>query len=106
MSKEEFVDGIYEWIFINAEVLNIQKHHIIGREERAFLSYSKWAARECARYIESSNKCPDDAMDEFVKLMDNLACGKTKHKEMFSIAYDVCIDIYDYLMRKGENSNG
>ena len=105
MSKEEFINGIYEWIFINAEVLEIQKKHIIGREERSFLSYSKWAAIECANYIRCSDKAPIDAMDEFIKGMDKLACGTTKHREMFSIAYDVTIDIYDYLMRKGEQNH-
>lgn len=60
--------------------------------------YQRWAADEFVLYLEQSKS--DDiifAAEQFAKMMDDFACKPHENTEMFSIGYDVAVELVDYL---------
>lgn len=59
-----------------------------------------WAANEFLFFIAKSNKDLYSAADEFIKMMDDWSSQGDLEKErshMFSVAYDVAVDLADQL---------
>ena len=58
--------------------------------------YQHWAACEFIRAIKG---CSDlyFAAEKFAEMLDDFACKEHKDKQMFSIAYDVAMELTSYL---------
>lgn len=62
-------------------------------------SYSRWAVKEVLRYVqEHPDKSPVSVIEEFVNLMDRYACASRKNSYIFSVAYDIAVDILDVFL--------
>lgn len=62
-------------------------------------SYRKWAVNEILRSIRES-ECvlpPIMIVEDFIHKMDDFSCKNNKSSFIFSIAYDVAIDVFDIL---------
>lgn len=63
------------------------------------LSYTKWAAEEVLRTIRKRrDMSPTAAVEEFVNKMDQYALMHGNLSYIFSVAYDVGLDILDIFM--------
>ena len=73
--------------------LNWRTNEIFAQE-----SYRKWAAYEFLNYLSNSNQNLYFSAEEFIKMVDNFSCDdRHKTRWMFSVAYDVALDLYDVL---------
>lgn len=61
-------------------------------------SCTKWAAEEILRTIRKRDISPIRAVEEFVEKMEQYACHRSESSYIFSIAYDIGIDILDILL--------
>lgn len=62
-------------------------------------SYSIWAAEEVLRTIRKrKDVSPIYAVEEFVNRMEYFACKRPSTSYIFSVAYDIGIDILDILI--------
>lgn len=72
------------------------------RFKRAYFSqrsYSIWAAEEVLRTIRKRNDVsPIYTVEEFVNRMEYFACKRPSTSYIFSVAYDIGVDILDILM--------
>ena len=73
------------------------------RGKQIFLdrSYKHWAANEYLYYVVASKKSANVAATEFIKMMDEFCCKGGRNSYLFSIAYDVAVDLTDYLYSEG-----
>lgn len=71
----------------------------IARRRWLIQVYQRWAAEEMVLYLKQSTS--DDlvfAAEQFAKMMDDFACRANENsKQMFSVAYDVAMEMIDYL---------
>ena len=58
----------------------------------------RWAAEELLGYLKKSS-CGDlcFAAEQFAKMVDDFACREHGDTQLFSIAYDVVMELIDYL---------
>lgn len=62
-------------------------------------SYTKWAAEEVLRTIRKRKDIsPIASVEEFIGKMEYYACHRPDLSYIFSIAYDVGVDILDTLL--------
>lgn len=76
---------------------------VTPRKKQIFLDriYKHWAANEYLYYVVTSKKSASVAATEFIKMMDEFCCNAGRNSYLFSIAYDVAVDLTDYLYSKG-----
>lgn len=70
----------------------------IARQRWLLMTYQRWAAEEFVLYLQQSES--EDlifAAEQFAKMMDDFACKDHKEHMMFSVAYDVAMELIDYL---------
>lgn len=62
-------------------------------------SYNRATIKEIMRAISESNLPPIIVVEDFVDKMDSFACKAktTKAKQIFSIAYDMAVNIEDFM---------
>lgn len=59
-------------------------------------SYSNWAANEVLLYVQKhSDMSPIEAIEEFAKKVDRYSVKNPNTSYIFSVAYDVAMDILD-----------
>lgn len=62
-------------------------------------SYSIWAAEEVLRAIQKNKDIqPIEVVENFIAKMDQYSLQKPSTSYIFSIAYDIAVDIGDILM--------
>ena len=65
----------------------------------AYRSYAIWAAEELLSYVNEHDSVPPlDAVNEFIKMVDNYSSINKETGFIFSIAKDIAEDIFDMLM--------
>ena len=63
------------------------------------LSYSKWAANEVLNFVKNRPRTPPVfSVETFASMMDEYACMNQGTSYIFSIAYDIAMDILDMLL--------
>lgn len=91
-------------------ILNCLASHILENYEGPFTyqrkwknrgyfaqeSYSKWAANEFLDYV-TNRRDIFLAADNYIRMVDNFACSNHENRWMFSIAYDVAVDLLDFM---------
>ena len=98
MKKEHILESLETYIFeMYIEPFENNKW-IFFREFYAQKSYSKWAANEFLAYLKNRPINPYDAAEEFIRMMDEFACSNHKERLIFSIGYDVGVDLLDYMI--------
>lgn len=69
------------------------------REKFMQLSYSKWAAEEVLRTIRKrKDLSPIECVEYFTSKVDQYSLEHSKSSYIFSVAYDISMDIYDILL--------
>lgn len=69
------------------------------RDEFSQASYSRWAAKEVLMYIQNScEENPLEAIEFFTYKMDQLSLEHPQASYIFSVAYDIAMDIYAQLL--------
>jgi hypothetical protein len=62
-------------------------------------SYSIWAAEEVLRAIQKNKDIqPIEVIENFIAKMDQYSLHKSNTSYIFSIAYDIAVDIADILL--------
>ena len=79
------------------ELKDPQTNYKKSRFEQA--TYSKWAANEVLGYVKyRKDISPIQAVEEFINKMDDYACEVGRSSYIFSVAYDIAMDILDLLL--------
>lgn len=62
-------------------------------------SYSNWAAHEVLLYVQNhSDMSPIEAIEEFAKKVDRYSVKNPNTSYIFSVAYDIAMDILDIFL--------
>ena len=68
-----------------------------GRFEQQ--SYSRWAINELIFYIYKSEPMPTiQAVEEFIRKMDDYSCRSQHTSFAFSVAHDIAVSVLDILI--------
>lgn len=79
------------------ELKDPQRNYKKSRFEQA--TYSKWAAIEVLGYVKHRRDISAiQAVEEFIHKMDKYACSNGRNSYIFSVAYDIAMDILDLLI--------
>lgn len=68
------------------------------------VSYSRLAVNELLIFVKQHrNMTPINAIELFIRKMDEYACSNGNNSYIFSVAHDIAEDVYDiFLTMKGE----
>ena len=62
-------------------------------------SYSIWAANEIMKYVKEHKSMPTiDAIEDFIRKMDEYSCMNPDSSFIFSVAHDIAEDILDIFL--------
>lgn len=95
--REHVLESLYFYILENYTGPSNYRMRWKTREYFAFESYSRWAANEFLDYLRNSPIDPYMAAEEFVQMIDNFSCSIYDERGMFSIAYDVSVNLLDFM---------
>ena len=105
MSNDEAISVVQDYIHsLESEILRskiVRKRGCI-KEKRSYFdqrSNAVWAAYETLNYVKNHPKKPPMiAVEDFMKKMDQYACFNSKTSMIFSVGYDIAVDILNALM--------
>lgn len=58
----------------------------------------KWVLEELFEYCKINNRPVVESVELFLKKMDRFATSKNEGRYIFSIAYDIVMDVYDHIL--------
>ena len=61
-------------------------------------TYAKWAIKEIIREVWNSNKPILETLEDFITRMNEYSMKDKKTSQIFSIAYDAAMDLYDQML--------
>ena len=60
-------------------------------------AYQLWAAKEFYNYIYRNGPCVIESGHQFVEMVDDFSCKDVASSWIFSIAYDVAVEMLDFI---------
>lgn len=85
---------------INSYILELKRpRSYLKREQFRQRSFAIWAAEECYEYVRTHDYIPPlDAVNAFIRIMEDYSCLNKFSSIYFSIASDTAKDIFDKLL--------
>lgn len=96
MEKSYILDLIKEYyknFCVKSKFSNSWKDRLYFQQH----SYQKWAVTTIIDCVEKSDKMPINEIEDFINKMDDFSC-LSNNSYMFSVAYDIGVDILDFII--------